>query len=62
MFPSVSVVNPFEVSIQYLGRLKLIVCFASKYFQNPMREGENPAQTPEKSTGLFHSHLALIQS
>ena len=24
-----------------------------------MREGENTAQTPEKSTGLFHCHLAL---
>ncbi len=24
-----------------------------------MREGENPAQTPEKSTGLFHCNLAL---
>ncbi len=42
-----------------LGRLKLIVCFASKYFRNPMREGENTAQTPGKSTGLFHCHLAL---
>ena len=24
-----------------------------------MREGENTAQTPGKSTGLFHCHLAL---
>ncbi len=24
-----------------------------------MCEGENPAQTPGKSTGLFHCHLAL---
>ncbi len=24
-----------------------------------MREGENTAQIPEKSTGLFHCHLAL---
>ena len=42
-----------------LGRLKLIVCFASKHFQNPMREGESVAQTPEKSTDLFHCHLAF---
>ncbi len=41
------------------GRLKLIVCFASKFLQNPMREGGNTAQTPGKSTGLFHCHLAL---
>ncbi len=40
-----------------LGHLKLIVCFASKDFRNPMREGENTAQTPGKSTGLFHCHL-----
>ena len=26
-----------------------------------MREGENPAQIPEKSTGLFHCHLVLTK-
>ncbi len=43
-----------------LGRLKLIVCFGSKYFQNSTREGENTAQTSEKSTGLFHCYLAFL--
>ncbi len=43
----------------WLGRLKLIVCFASKKFPNPMREGENTAQTPGKSTGIFYCNLAL---
>ena len=53
-----------------LGRLKLIVCFASNNFQNPMCEGENTAQTPGKSTmsvHFFHSSLknctrALMQN
>ena len=36
-----------------LGRLELIVCCASKYFQNPMREGENTANTTEKAQAYF---------
>ena len=48
------------------GRLKEIVCFASKKFENWTRARENKTQTPEKNTNIFwpqvKQYLLLVMS
>ena len=49
-----------------LGRLKLIVCFASRFFQNPIRECENKTHSIEKlhlvTKAVFWKNYSILPS
>ena len=44
---------------QILGRLKLIACFASKYFQSPMREQHRPLEKALNENTKFWSKMSV---
>ncbi len=47
--------NLAEAYFTHLGRLKLIVCFASGFLKNPMRECENKTHSMKNYTEILGS-------